>query len=198
MEEELAEAASNGDIATVRRLLDQGVDVQCFENRPLIWAAEGGQTEVVELLLDRGADIHIMNDLPLQFAIKYDHLETVRLLVDRGSVITWFSFYSAILHCYTDIVKLAIERGFDIRNITEFSLSRTQDNERCQEMILFLLSKGLNIKLLSPDRQEKTRRLQMTITPEQYRQLSDIVRIDIVPGGSWILTVSGQNYFLPA
>lgn len=58
--DELVAAAGKGEIETMRRLLDSGVDVNCVsESRhtPLTLAARESRLEAVRLLLDRGAKV---------------------------------------------------------------------------------------------------------------------------------------------
>lgn len=59
-------ASDKGDLATVRRLLDQGLDVNtrnCLGCVPLMYAAGSGHTEVVSLLLSQpGVCVNIRNN----------------------------------------------------------------------------------------------------------------------------------------
>ena len=59
-------ASDKGDLATVRRLLDQGMDVNtrnCLGCVPLMYAAGSGHTEVVSLLLSQpGVCVNIRNN----------------------------------------------------------------------------------------------------------------------------------------
>ena len=59
-------ASDKGDLVTVRRLLDQGLDVNtrnCLGCVPLMYAAGSGHTEVVSLLLSQpGVCVNIRNN----------------------------------------------------------------------------------------------------------------------------------------
>ena len=58
---ELIEAAAEGDVRWVRKLLDRGADVNArgaLGGTPLHWAAREGRLSVARLLLDRGADVN--------------------------------------------------------------------------------------------------------------------------------------------
>src|ERR1700686_1670239 len=60
--EALAEAARKGDAMAVRRLLDEGVDVNTkyrYGATALAYASDRGHLDVVKLLLDRGADVNV-------------------------------------------------------------------------------------------------------------------------------------------
>lgn len=88
----LADAAMNGDVAAVRRLLDEKVDVNAAQGdgtTALHWAAYTGQTAIAELLLARGADVRATTRLgsltPLMMAAKNGHAEIVARLLDAGA-----------------------------------------------------------------------------------------------------------------
>ncbi|MFH0823911.1 MAG: ankyrin repeat domain-containing protein, partial [Pseudomonadota bacterium] len=57
IDEQLGEAAERGDLATVRFLLEKGVDVDASELKgtPLMRAAKAGRLETVKFLLNSGA-----------------------------------------------------------------------------------------------------------------------------------------------
>src|SRR5215471_5235860 len=82
---QLVEAAGNGDVATVKRLLDDGADPDAPAPRPQIlrtplWAAMfGRKAEVVPLLARAGADLNDgFPDTPLIAAVHCGHLELLR------------------------------------------------------------------------------------------------------------------------
>lgn len=73
-ETSLHKAADDGDIAGVKRLLDEGVDVNVRDEggaTPLHVASFRGHHDVIKLLLAKGADIKAKDkdgDTPLSFA----------------------------------------------------------------------------------------------------------------------------------
>jgi ankyrin repeat protein len=94
-----AAAVRKGDAAAVKKLLDEGVDVNTkfrYKATALSFACDRGHVEVVKLLLDRGADISAADTFyhatPLTWAIrpamgrKPEHLEVVRLLLAKGGI----------------------------------------------------------------------------------------------------------------
>ena len=90
--EALFEAARQGDVATVTRLLDAGLDVNAkgrYDTTALFFAADKGQLAVVELLLARGADANLHDTFykatPLSWAVQRDHAEIARKLVEKGA-----------------------------------------------------------------------------------------------------------------
>jgi ankyrin repeat protein len=93
----LAAAARKGDAAVVKKLLDEGVDVNTkyrYGATALSYASDRGHLDVVKLLLDRGADVHVKDTFygatPLTWAVspamgrKPQHVEVVRLLLAKG------------------------------------------------------------------------------------------------------------------
>ena len=96
--EQFQDAARKGDAATVKKLLDEGVDVNTkfrYNATALFYACDHGHLEVVKVLLDRGADMAVKDTFygftPLALATgpaqkkKPEHLEIAKLLIQKGS-----------------------------------------------------------------------------------------------------------------
>jgi ankyrin repeat protein len=94
----LSEAARKGDAATVKKLLDEGVDVNTkfrYGATALSYACDRGHVDVVKLLLERGADANVKDTFykatPLTWAVSPAmgrtprHPEVVRLLLQHGA-----------------------------------------------------------------------------------------------------------------
>lgn len=87
----LAEAARQGDHATVEALLQQGLDVngQGRDGTPALhWAVRVDDRELVDLLLGAGADVNAANrygQAPLHLAIEERHADMVQRLLDAGA-----------------------------------------------------------------------------------------------------------------
>ena len=74
--DQLQDAARKGDAATVKKLLDEGVDVNTkfrYGATALFYACDHGHLEVVKVLLDKGADLTIKDTFygftPLMLAV---------------------------------------------------------------------------------------------------------------------------------
>src|SRR5258708_3959083 len=94
----LAEAARKGDAAAIKKLLDEGVDVNTkfrYGATPLSYPCHRGHLEAAPLLVDRGADVNaratFYSATPLNGAVspamgrKPQHPEIVRLLLEHGA-----------------------------------------------------------------------------------------------------------------
>ncbi len=86
--EKLFEAAKKGDVATVKMLVENGVDTKVADEKgltPLIFASQNGHAQVVNLLLEKGVDVNAMSTdgtTPLMEAAARGHLEILTSLTD--------------------------------------------------------------------------------------------------------------------
>ena len=93
----LSEAARKGDAAAVKKLIDDGVDVNTkfrYNRTALSFAADRGHADVVKLLLERGADVTAKDTFYKASALNWavspamdrtpQHTEVVRLLLEHG------------------------------------------------------------------------------------------------------------------
>ena len=81
-------ACEKGKINTVKKFIEDGVDVNMENGAPLVVAAINGHTEVVEELLKARADVNkqcikCWNMSALMGAAAYNHLDIVQLLLDK-------------------------------------------------------------------------------------------------------------------
>jgi uncharacterized protein len=87
----LFEAAGQGDLAVVERLLGEGVEVDergRNAETPLIAAALAGEAAIAKLLIARGADVMARNRgglTPLHAAAYSGSVDVARLLLDNGA-----------------------------------------------------------------------------------------------------------------
>jgi uncharacterized protein len=82
----LVDAVKNADLATLERLLAEGVAVDARDDddwRALDWAAGRGDVAAIGLLLGAGADVHATGTeqrTPYQIALAAGHLEALEIL----------------------------------------------------------------------------------------------------------------------
>lgn len=88
---ELLEASMEGDLEMVKRLLEQGADINQANSAgdtPLYVASEMGHVEVVRILIENGADINQAESngqTPLMIAVESGHFEVVEALLEYGA-----------------------------------------------------------------------------------------------------------------
>jgi len=90
--EKLVQAARQGDIETVKSLLDAGADVETrdskYQSSLLMWAAHEGHTDVLNLLISNGAEIDARKptgETALWFAAQRGQLATLEILARHGA-----------------------------------------------------------------------------------------------------------------
>lgn len=83
-------AASMGNVALARRLLDEGADPNAedpYDWTPLLLAADEGHAEMIRLLASRGADLEAVTETEqtaLHLVAWQNHLEAARALLELG------------------------------------------------------------------------------------------------------------------
>ncbi|BBG66679.1 ankyrin repeat [Hydrogenimonas sp.] len=135
--DELIDAVRNGAADRVKRLLDEGCDVNVAddEERPLLLVAirSGAEKGMAELLLERGADIGWTTAEGvglLDEAVERNRLDLAELFIDRGldpaltrrrSGMT--PLMLAASFDYIEMMELLYEKGADIFAVDELGLS---------------------------------------------------------------------------
>ncbi len=89
--QQLRDAASSGDLAALKRLIEDGVPVNdrsSFNNTALLYAAMHGKCDCVHFLIANEANVNIANNsgyTPLICAAKIGALEIVQMLLKAGA-----------------------------------------------------------------------------------------------------------------
>lgn len=122
--EQLQEAARKGDAATVKKLLDEGVDVNTkfrYGATAIFYASDHGHLEVVKVLLDKGADLTVKDTFygftPLALAIgpaqkkKPEHTEIAKLLIAKGAPGKEAALTSAVASSDATLAKVILDSG---------------------------------------------------------------------------------------
>ena len=92
LKDELFNAARRGDAATVKALLDKGVDVNTkfrYGATAISYASDKGHLEVVKLLIERKADVNVKDTFygatPIIWAAEKGHAKIVEALLAAGA-----------------------------------------------------------------------------------------------------------------
>lgn len=118
------DAAQNGNVESVRQLIQDGVDVvdDCYGSTALAWAATNGHLDCVQLILDHNADVNhanIFGRTALIEAAYKGHTDCVRVLLARRADVNHASNSSNTALDYaergnhSEIVKLIEDHIFD-------------------------------------------------------------------------------------
>ena len=118
-------AVKKGEVAGVKKLLEEGLDVNArdeFAETPLHWAARIGDVRMAELLIKYGGDINARNNAentPLHVAVAYGNLDMAEFLINHGGDINakneegWTPLHVAVFNGHLSLVKLLLEKGAD-------------------------------------------------------------------------------------
>ena len=138
MNEDLINAAKNGNINKAKTLISKGANVNAkdYSNgmTALMWAIEKGHLDTAKLLISKGADINAKDNVggtALMFVAWKGHLKIAKLLIFNGADINAKTNVgaTALMYAagegYPDIAKLLIFNGADINaktNVGETAL----------------------------------------------------------------------------
>jgi len=122
--EELSAAARKGDAATVKKLLDEGVDPNTkyrYGVTPLFYACDHGHLDVVKVLLDHGAEVNVKDTFygmtPLILALgpaqkkTPAHTEIAKLLIAKGAQGKDQALSTAVSEGDAAMAKIVVDSG---------------------------------------------------------------------------------------
>ena len=122
----MQEASLNGDAATVRTLIGEGINVNAVdrENRTaLMYASFNGHTEIVEMLLESGAELSLRDAAgrtALLYASTGPFPETVKLLLEHNAdpnTVDAVEAFTPLMHAAAEgqleVVKVLLAYGAD-------------------------------------------------------------------------------------
>jgi hypothetical protein len=148
--DELRAAASAGDLAKLKELLDAGVDpnlANAYGGTALAFAADRGRTEAVKLLLERGANPNTKDKFyggftPLGAALQKEHMDIARLLIEKGAEGEDQALVAAAAQGNMELAKLIVDR----KKVTPDQLKEamtTANAEGKTEIVQLLLAAGV-------------------------------------------------------
>lgn len=128
----LATAIDSGSVASVRRLLDEGMspNTLVYDSPPLLWAIWDERFYVVKLLLERGADVNLPDEegyTSLMAACSMSNPRIAKLLLDNGADINAVeltygmnALQSACEAGDEKIVDLLLKHGANLNHVDKY------------------------------------------------------------------------------
>jgi ankyrin repeat protein len=153
---ELLQACIAEDVATIRKLIDRGVNInEYFEVNgqgltPLMISISQQNTEIAKLLIDAGADINLRGykgGSALIFAIVVNNLDTVKLLLDAKADLEikdnngYTALYYAVEAENLELTDLLIKAGANVNAVDNKGFSILMNAIRAKK------TKSVNILL---------------------------------------------------
>lgn len=198
--EALWEAARKGDATTLKKLLDDGVDVNTkyrYGTTALFSACDRGHLEVVKLLLERGADVNVKDTFYHATALtwaaspamgrKPQHAEIVGLLLKRGAQGGEGALMAAISAPDPAMTKIILEHGGLSPDVLSDALE-TAKKRGHQDIVALLEQAGAK-----PYAEFKMDESQLARYAGTYRGADGVELVFTVAGGRLTGGPSGQR-----
>ena len=158
---DIVEAAKNGDLAEVKRFIDQNADVNMMGlsgYHALDWAAGNGYAEIAKILLGAKADPNLRKSgdwTPIIRAAQNQHIELVDILIKAGANINaqqsdgQTALYGAVKNGNLDIVKLLLSHNanLDIATIEGQTPLMVAGRAQNYDVVKLLLAKKADVNL---------------------------------------------------
>lgn len=162
-EDKLVKAAAKGNLEEVKKLLDEGVDINgtntgmlASEETACMVSAKNGHFEVLKYLAEKGADIRKANsggENSLTYAAKGNQPQIVLYLIDRGIDVNYQERnygMTAFLHAasFGDVaqMKALIDKGADVKILdkNKSSALHIAAFNKKPDVVTFLIKQGLD------------------------------------------------------
>ena len=151
--EQLLSATRKGDLVAVKRLLDDGADVNTrtrYASTPLFFACDRGHLEIARLLIARGADLNakdnFYNATALSLAMSKKHQAIVSLMIEKGADVSE-ALRQSVQEGDRTLVQLILEKGKLTQAMLDDALlvASTTRNEKNEGMAKVLEDKGAKV-----------------------------------------------------
>lgn len=122
-DEFLGAAISSGNIKILKYLVENGANVQIYNNFPIRMAASSNNLEACEYLISKGADVNSGDSYSLCMATANGNFKLVKLLINHGGVSNGYGnqpLKIALVNSYFEIVIYLINHGAEENTITQY------------------------------------------------------------------------------
>ena len=141
----LTRIGESSDPAVIKRLLDEGADVDAShfgrKGEALRCAAMSGWLEIAKMLIKAGADVNAAMGSALKEAVLKNDIEIVKLLIEAGADVhvddNWV-LKSAAVKGYYEITELLLDQGADIHAGNDVALGSASSYGHPEVMALLL------------------------------------------------------------
>jgi hypothetical protein len=190
----LINASYNGDLEKVRRLLENGANIEAKDSggmTPLYIASINGHANIVKLLLEKGTNIEAKEEggnTPLHLACKYGHANIVKMLLRAGTSIEAksksgeTSLHLACEKGHEAIVKVLLAKGADPsvpndKGKTPLQVAQQRYKHDCVQAIESFLQRQHEAK--QQLKQQQAAATRKSRDPELYKQQHDMEQTQI-------------------
>jgi outer membrane protein assembly factor BamB len=146
-EEAFWEAARQGDLATIKRLGNEGVDVNTrttYGATALAYACDRGHLDVVRYLVERGAEVNTRDDFyqfaPITWALYKEHTEIITFLLGKGAEGADQVLSTGVRQNKKDLVAAALESPEIDSDDVARALEQARSLEDADEIVALLES----------------------------------------------------------
>jgi uncharacterized protein len=174
VKEHLIQAAERNETDTIRRLIEEGVDIntQDSEGRTATMIATyNNDVETAKILIDAGADVNIQDDMennPFLYAGAEGYLDILKLTIEAGADPSITNRYGgtalipASEHGYVDVIKeLLTNTDININHVNDLgwtalleAIILNNGDEKQQQTVQLLIDHGADVNI--PDNNNVT------------------------------------------
>ncbi|MDQ0976559.1 ankyrin repeat protein [Neobacillus niacini] len=188
MIEKLFHAAKDKDSETVRRLIEEGVDINTQDSQgrtATMISTYNNDIETAKILIDAGADVNIQDELennPFLYAGAEGYIEILKLTIKAGADPSITNRYGgtalipASEHGYVDVIKeLLTNTDMDINHINDLgwtalleAIILNNGDEKQQQTVQLLIDHGADVNIADHN----------NVTPLQHAQKKGFKEIE--------------------
>jgi ankyrin repeat protein len=156
--------AWSGDLAKVKRLIQEGSDVDRKDEwgwTALYWAMRGNQKEVAEFLIAEGANVNAKGEkglIPLHLAVTNNQKKLIDMLIDKGANVNvkgekdQTPLHLAIEHNQKDFVEVLTAKGADVNAKDNWdwtplhgAIYSSKDTSEIKAIVELLIARGAKV-----------------------------------------------------